>query len=143
MNVFKDVQIAVLAAAVADYKPAAQADEKIKKKEAGLTIALTQTDDILASLGKIKQPGQTLIGFALETNDELEHAREKLVKKNADMIVLNSLKDAGAGFGYDTNKITLLNRAGAVTTLPLQSKTEAASAIVAQIIELRHAEKTA
>ena len=140
---FKDAQVAVLAAAVADYKPAEQAKEKIKKKETELTLTLTKTNDILAALGKIKQPWQTLTGFALETNNELEHAKEKLVKKNADMIVLNSMRDEGAGFGYDTNKITLLRRDSAPVALPLQSKADAAIAIVDQIIELRHAEKTA
>jgi phosphopantothenoylcysteine decarboxylase/phosphopantothenate--cysteine ligase len=140
---FKDSHIAVLAAAVADYKPATQAKEKIKKKDSELTIALTKTDDVLASLGKIKLPGQTLVGFALETNNELEHANEKLKAKNADMIVLNSLKDAGAGFAHDTNKITLLKRNGGQVALPLQSKKDAAAKIVDHILELRHAEKIA
>ena len=141
MAAFKDAQIAVLAAAVADYKPQVQATEKIKKKENDLNLALTKTDDILAGLGKIKQPWQTLVGFALETNDELEHARKKLHEKNADMIVLNSLNDAGAGFGYDTNKITLLKPEGQPIALPLQSKTDAAIAIVNHILELQHAQK--
>ncbi len=138
---FKDSRIAVLAAAVADYKPATQATEKIKKKDTELTIALTKTDDILASLGKIKQPGQTLVGFALETNDELEHATAKLKAKNADMIALNSLRDPGAGFAHDTNKITLLKKDGTQVALPLQSKKDAATSIVDHILELRHAEK--
>jgi len=142
ITAFKNTAIAVLAAAVADYRPVEQATEKIKKKEAELTLALTKTTDILASLGKIKQPGQTLVGFALETNNELVHALEKLEEKNADMIALNSLRDAGAGFGYDTNKITLLKRDGATVALPLQSKAATAGAIVNQIIELRHAETT-
>ena len=140
---YKDAAIAVLAAAVADFKPTVQASDKIKKKDNDLTVVLTQTEDILADLGKIKQHGQTLVGFALETSNELEHAREKLVKKNADVIVLNSLQDKGAGFGYDTNKITLLSRDGTEVILPLQSKTDAAIAIVNHILELRHAEKTA
>ncbi len=143
MTAFKDAHVAVLAAAVADYRPATQATEKIKKKDTELTIALTKTDDILASLGKIKQPGQTLVGFALETNDELEHAAEKLKAKNADMIALNSLRDAGAGFAHDTNKITLLMRNGVQAALPLQSKKDAAASIVDHILELRHAEKIA
>lgn len=139
---FRDVQIAVLAAAVADFKPAEQASDKIKKKDgAGLTLALVKTEDILESLGKIKQQEQTLVGFALETTNEIAHAKEKLVRKNADMIVLNSLKDEGAGFGHDTNKITLLSANGRQETLPLQSKADAAQAIVNKIIELRHAEK--
>ena len=104
---------------------------------------MTKTTDILAALGKIKQPSQTLIGFALETNNELEHAKEKLANKNADMIVLNSLRDEGAGFGYDTNKITLLRHDAEPVPLPLQSKADAAVVIVNHIIELRHAEKIA
>ena len=141
---FKDTQIAVLAAAVADYRPLTKADEKIKKAgDNELTLTLTKTKDILATLGKIKQPGQTLVGFALETTNELEHAHKKLVEKNADMIALNSIRDEGAGFGVDTNKITLLRREGEPESLPLQSKKDAAAAIVDHILELRHAEKTA
>jgi len=139
---FRDTHISVLAAAVADYKPLEQATEKIKKNEKELTLTLTKTTDILASLGKIKEPWQTLVGFALETNNELEYAREKLKRKNADMIVLNSLKDKGSGFGYDTNKITLVMREGKEVAMPLQSKAEAAAAIVNKIIELRHVETT-
>lgn len=137
----KTAHIAVLSAAVADYRPATIAENKIKKKENGITISLTQTSDILASLGKIKQSWQTLIGFALETENEVENAGKKLTAKNADMIVLNSLMDAGAGFRHDTNKITLLKADGTINALPLQSKKAAAAAIVDQIIELRHVEK--
>lgn len=140
---FKEAQVAVLAAAVADYRPEVQASGKIKKTGDELTLNLVKTDDILASLGKIKQPGQTLIGFALETDNELANAAEKLERKNADMIVLNSLKDEGAGFAHDTNKVTLLTRSGASKPLPLQSKTEVAKAIVNQILELRNAQITA
>jgi len=142
MKVFGEVQIAVLAAAVADYKPATQANEKIKKSDTELSIELAKTTDILASLGKIKQAGQTLVGFALETSNELDNARKKLEVKNADMIALNSLRDAGAGFGHDTNKITLIRRGNADVELPLQSKAEAATAIVDNILELRYAQKT-
>ncbi len=134
---FKQAEIAVLAAAVADYKPAEQAADKIKKKESTLSLELVKTKDILAGLGKIKQPGQTLIGFALETNNELAYAAKKLVEKNADMIVMNSLKDEGAGFGHDTNKITLLKPGKEPVSLPLQSKADAAAAIVGHIVELR------
>lgn len=140
---FKDAQIAVMAAAVADYKPATVASQKIKKREEDLTLTLVKNPDILASLGKIKQPGQTLIGFALETTDEVDNARKKLEAKNADMIALNSLRDEGAGFGHDTNKITLIKKDGKDVTLPLQSKKDAARAIVDQIIEFRHAETIA
>lgn len=143
MRVFPDCQVAVLAAAVADYKPAETAPDKIKKSSNTLSLELTKTVDILDSLGKAKQAGQILTGFALETTNELEHAQQKLQKKNADMIVLNSLRDEGAGFGYDTNKITLLDRTGFSQSLPLQSKQEAAAAIVNHIISLRHAKETA
>ncbi|HXS36255.1 MAG TPA: bifunctional phosphopantothenoylcysteine decarboxylase/phosphopantothenate--cysteine ligase CoaBC [Flavipsychrobacter sp.] len=140
-EIFPATQIAILAAAVADYKPEQIASEKIKKDDNTLELRLIKTDDILASLGKIKKANQTLVGFALETTDELKHATQKLRNKNADMIVLNSLRDEGAGFGYDTNKITMLDNGGNVS-LPLQSKQEAAEAIVKHILELRHAEKT-
>jgi phosphopantothenoylcysteine decarboxylase/phosphopantothenate--cysteine ligase len=140
-RVFKDAHIAVLAAAVADYRPEKASTEKIKKKENDLTLTLVKTDDILAGLGKIKQPWQTLIGFALETNNELENAKEKLAHKNADFIVLNSLRDEGAGFGFDTNKITIIKRIGDPLILPLLSKKDAAIAIVDQITEFRNAEK--
>ena len=143
MATFGDCQVAVLSAAVADYRPAVQAKEKIKKHEAEFTLTLTKNKDILAELGKIKQPWQTLAGFALDTNNELEHAIGKLIEKNADMIVLNSLHDEGAGFGYDTNKITLLMRNGDKVALPLLSKKEAAETIIENIIRLRHATETA
>jgi len=142
MDVFPQAQISVLAAAVADYRPEEIADEKIKKANETFELKLAKTKDILASLGKIKQAGQLLIGFALETANELDNAKKKLQAKNADMIVLNSLRDEGAGFGHDTNKITLIDAAGE-KSLPLQSKGEAAEAIVNHILELRHAEKTA
>jgi phosphopantothenoylcysteine decarboxylase/phosphopantothenate--cysteine ligase len=143
IEAYKKAHIAVMAAAVADYKPASQASEKIKKKEGELTLALVKTNDILSALGKIKQPWQTLVGFALETENELVHAKEKLENKNADMVVMNSLRDEGAGFGHDTNKITLLKREGDPVTLPLQSKVEAAKHIVDHILELRHVKETA
>lgn len=141
IQVFHEVQIAILSAAVADYKPATQATEKIKKRDDDLTLQLTKTTDILASLGKIKTPAQTLVGFALETNNESENAHKKLIGKNADFIALNSLNDEGAGFGHDTNKITLLSRNGQTVSLPLLSKKDTANAIIDHISELRHAEK--
>ncbi len=143
MRVFGEAHIAVLSAAVADYRPTLKETEKIKKKENGLTLELTKTEDILANLGKIKAHWQTLVGFALETTNELENAREKLIRKNADMIVLNSLKDEGAGFGHDTNKISLITNDGGIKDLPLQSKKDAANAIVGQIIEMRYAKEIA
>ncbi|GAA4461789.1 bifunctional phosphopantothenoylcysteine decarboxylase/phosphopantothenate--cysteine ligase CoaBC [Nemorincola caseinilytica] len=137
-----DAHIMVLAAAVADYRPETMATGKIKKSDTGLTLTLTKTDDILASLGKIKQPWQTLVGFALETDNELENAAKKLNGKNADMIVLNSLRDAGAGFGHETNKVTLLTAGQEPVTLPLQSKRDTAKAIIDHMIQIRHAEET-
>ena len=140
---FPQTDIAVLSAAVADYMPEDITTEKIKKQGSTLNLQLTRTPDILASLGKIKTENQLLIGFALETNNEVEHAIEKMNSKNADMIVLNSLRDEGAGFGHDTNKITLIGRTGYQETFPLLSKQESAAVIVNHIVELRHAEKIA
>ncbi len=142
MAEFNQCQIAILAAAVADYRPLVKASEKIKKNETEFNLILTKNNDILASLGKIKEPWQTLVGFALETNNELEHASGKLEAKNADMIVLNSLKDEGAGFGHDTNKITLLIKGKDNLDLPLQSKKSAAGAIVDNLIKLRYDQET-
>jgi phosphopantothenoylcysteine decarboxylase/phosphopantothenate--cysteine ligase len=138
MTIAPQAHIAVLAAAVADYKPLEYAENKIKKQTDDLTISLTKTKDILASLGKIKQDNQTLIGFALETENEQENAHKKLEAKNADMIVLNSLRDEGAGFGHDTNKVTLLLKNGTSYPLPLLTKTEVATAITEHIILLRN-----
>lgn len=142
MGCFPNTQIAVMAAAVADYRPEQMAPEKIKKLDDTLDVKLTRNKDILAALGGLKQPSQILVGFALETNNEEANALDKLKRKNADMIVLNSLKDEGAGFGHDTNKITLVSSDGRMKHLPLQTKTEAAEAIVTYISDLRYAEKT-
>src|SRR3546814_3418025 len=108
----------------------------LKKGGASMSLELHKTQDILASLGKIKQPGQLLIGFALETENELENARKKLQEKNLDLIVLNSLRDEGAGFGTDTNKVTLLQPGNEANAFPLKPKTEAARDIVQQIESL-------
>lgn len=125
--------IMILSAAVADYRPKMVASEKIKKKDAALVIELEPTPDILASLGKVKRADQFLVGFALETNDELENAQSKLEKKNCDMIVLNSLQDAGAGFGHDTNRVTILDRHNNISTFELKSKAEVAKDILQKI----------
>lgn len=138
---FPQSQISILAAAVADYKPEEIASEKIKKKDETLELKLTKTKDILASLGKLKTADQILVGFALETNNEEANAQKKLKEKNADLIVLNSLKDEGAGFGHDTNKITLIDAIGKQTKLPLQTKKQAAEAIVNHILTLRNVEE--
>ena len=127
-------QGAILSAAVADYRPATQADHKLKKQGSdGMTLELVQNPDILATLGSSKQAGQRLVGFALETNDELQNAEKKLQRKNLDYIVLNSLRDAGAGFGVDTNKVTILSADGSRTESPLMSKREIARLILQEV----------
>lgn len=138
-NLFPASDITVLSAAVADYKPTVKADQKIKKKDETLTIELTKTHDIAASLGKLKHNGQVIVGFALETEQEHANALKKLESKNFDLIVLNSLNDNGAGFGHDTNKITIIDKKEKVKTFDLKSKKEVARDIVDAIIEKIHA----
>ncbi|WP_266367139.1 bifunctional phosphopantothenoylcysteine decarboxylase/phosphopantothenate--cysteine ligase CoaBC [Tellurirhabdus rosea] len=121
-----EADVIIMAAAVADYTPVHPADRKIKKQEEQFSIELTKTADIAGSLGGRKRPGQVLVGFALETDNELENAIGKLRRKNLDFIVLNSLQDSGAGFGHDTNKITVINKAEHITTFDLKSKNEVA-----------------
>ena len=128
--------IAVMAAAVADFTPSVVSDKKIKKTDAGLVLSLKRTKDILGTLGKAKSGKQLLVGFALETNNEEENARKKLRDKNADLIVLNSLKDEGAGFGHDTNKVTLYFKDGTQKQIELKSKKALAKDIVDAITEL-------
>ena len=132
----QEYDIAVMAAAVADYTPVEVADKKIKKSGAELTLRLKRTKDILAALGSQKRENQVLVGFALETDNEKESALSKLREKGADLIVLNSLKDEGAGFGYDTNKATLYFKSGAEKAFPLQSKAALAKDIVDTITTL-------
>lgn len=130
---FEQANLAVLSAAVADFRPAHPAGEKIKKDKASMLIELEPTPDIAAALGARKKPGQILAGFALETDNELENARLKLKKKNFDFIVLNSLRDPGAGFLHDTNKITLVFPDNKTREFELKSKQAAAEDIVAAI----------
>ena len=131
MNVFPEADAAILCAAVADYRPDTQATDKIKRENEGeMTLRLVPNKDIAASLGAIKQDKQLLLGFALETNNEVAHAVDKLKRKNLDFIVLNSLRDAGAGFRCDTNKITIIDREGKKIAYPLKSKQEVAEDIV-------------
>jgi phosphopantothenoylcysteine decarboxylase/phosphopantothenate--cysteine ligase len=132
-EVYETIDVAILSAAVADYRPATIASQKIKKKDKELTIQLEKTDDILASLGSLKQQ-QFLVGFALETQNELENAKTKLQKKNLDLIVLNSLNDKGAGFGTDTNKVTFITRDNKVIPFEVKSKQEVAEDILQHII---------
>jgi phosphopantothenoylcysteine decarboxylase/phosphopantothenate--cysteine ligase len=135
---FADADIVVLAAAVADYRPAERSEKKIKKDSDRLTIELEKTVDIAESLGKRKRAGQMIVGFALETDNELENARKKLKKKNFDLVVLNSLNDMGAGFGYDTNKITILSK-DETLEFDLKSKAEVAKDIVNAVIRYLNA----
>lgn len=132
----KDYDIAVMAAAVADYTPVEVSGQKIKKAEGGLTIELKKTEDILASLGKDKGANQILVGFALETENEKDNALKKLRTKNADMVVLNSLNDKGAGFGGDTNRVTIFYRDGREKQFDTKSKESVAKDIVDSITEL-------
>ncbi|WP_136465603.1 bifunctional phosphopantothenoylcysteine decarboxylase/phosphopantothenate--cysteine ligase CoaBC [Flagellimonas onchidii] len=135
---FKDTDVAVLAAAVADYRPKHVAVEKLKKKDGDLQIELERNPDILFSLGEQKEH-QFLVGFALETENELENAKGKLKRKNLDAIVLNSLKDAGAGFGKNTNKISFIDKNLEIKTFGLKTKPEVASDIWEEIIARIHA----
>lgn len=128
---FPDADAGILCAAVADYRPEMQATEKIKRESKGeMMLHLVPNKDIAASLGSIKREGQVLVGFALETENETQYAEGKLKRKNLDFIVMNSLRDAGAGFRTDTNKITIIDSKGEVTAYPLKSKQEVATDIV-------------
>jgi phosphopantothenoylcysteine decarboxylase/phosphopantothenate--cysteine ligase len=127
---YPNADAGILAAAVADYRPSEVADQKIKKKDENLELQLVKTKDIAASLGQTKKDHQLLIGFALETNDELANAQSKLERKNFDFIVLNSLQDQGAGFNHDTNKITILYRDNKIAYFELKSKIAAAEDII-------------
>jgi phosphopantothenoylcysteine decarboxylase/phosphopantothenate--cysteine ligase len=125
-ELFPEMDIAVLCAAVADYRPAVVSEQKIKKAGDEMEIRLVKNPDIAAALGHAKKPGQFLLGFALETQNETENAVSKLQKKNLDAIVLNSLNDQGAGFAVDTNKITILSAGGATFAFETKSKKEVA-----------------
>lgn len=135
VGAFDDVDIAVMSAAVADYTVSAPATEKMKKQGETLVVNLQKTKDILKTLGEKKRDGQLLVGFALETNNEKENALSKLQAKNADMIVLNSLKDAGAGFGHDTNKIIIFDKHGGEYHFDMKSKLAIAADIINTIIK--------
>lgn len=130
---FNSVDVAICAAAVADYRPKFIFNQKIKKDEAVITVELEKTQDILASLGKIKE-NQFLIGFALETENEIENAQLKIQKKNLDLIVLNSLQDKGAGFATATNKVTFITKDFLVEKMPLKLKLEVADDIMNKVI---------
>jgi phosphopantothenoylcysteine decarboxylase / phosphopantothenate---cysteine ligase len=133
---FKNCDAAIMSAAVADYKPAQQYKQKVKRKSDNLAISLEPNKDIAAHLGKIKKKNQIIVGFALETNDEIKNAKQKINTKNLDFIVLNSLKDKGAGFGVNTNKISIIDKTGKVDIFDLKSKNEVAVDIVKKMISL-------
>jgi phosphopantothenoylcysteine decarboxylase/phosphopantothenate--cysteine ligase len=137
--VFDTTDIAVMSAAVADYTPVNVATDKIKKREDIFSVELKKTKDILKHLGTIKKEGQLLAGFALETRDERKNALKKLAEKNADLIILNSLNDSGAGFGGDTNKIAIFDKSGGEHYFDTKSKKEVAVDIVNTIIHLYYA----
>ena len=130
---FAKADICVFAAAVADYTPKTVSNQKIKKSDAEFSVVLKKNVDIAFEFGKIKKSNQLSVGFALETNDELKHAKAKLTKKNFDIVVLNSLNDKGAGFQFNTNKITIVNRNNKITKFELKNKDEVAEDIVKSI----------
>lgn len=133
---FPACDIAILAAAVADYTPDKPADQKIKKSSNELVLRLKPTTDIAATLGKLKKPAQLVAGFALETEDEIENAKAKLKGKNLDLIVLNSLNDEGAGFISSTNRVTLIDRKNNIDKFELKSKEEVARDILDKIVSM-------
>lgn len=133
LKYFPRCDIAILTAAVADYTPETSSASKIKKQDKDMLIRLRPTTDIAAQLGKIKRKGQFLAGFALETDNELINAKEKLKKKNLDLIVLNSLRDEGAGFSFDTNRVMLIDKNNKTEKLELKSKVLVASDILNKI----------
>lgn len=132
---FTGSDAAILCAAVADFTPESQSEQKIKREKEDLVLRLKPTHDIAAALGKLKKENQIMVGFALETNDEVEHAKDKLERKNLDFIVLNSLNDKGAGFRHDTNKITIIDK-NSVTEFPLKDKNEVAADIINHLAEI-------
>ena len=137
-SLFYNVDVAIMAAAVADYTPEQVADKKIKREKTGdMSLNLKPTQDIAACLGEMKEryPGKILVGFALETNNEQYNAEDKLKRKNLDFIVLNSLNDKGAGFRCDTNKISIIDRSGK-KDYPLKSKAEVAADIIDHLVEV-------
>jgi phosphopantothenoylcysteine decarboxylase/phosphopantothenate--cysteine ligase len=136
---FGKADITVMSAAVADYSPGRVAKEKIKKTDDKLSIELTKTKDILKSLGEKKKKNQVLVGFALETNNAKKNALEKLRSKKADLIILNSLQEKGAGFGHDTNRITIFDKKGKEFRFGIKSKQEVAKDIIDTLIKLHYA----
>ena len=132
---FENAHVVIFAAAVADYTPRVVATQKIKKKEDSFSVEFTKTIDIAATLGATKKAGQLLVGFALETDNELVNAKDKLLRKHFDLIVLNSMQDKGAGFAHDTNKITVIDSAGNTKTFALKTKAEVAKDILELVVQ--------
>ena len=132
---FQNAAIAIMAAAVADYRPITEESQKIKKSDDEISLKLVKTTDIAASLGAIKQPGQVLVGFALETENELEYAEKKRIKKNFDLIILNSMNDKGAGIGTSTNKVTIIGSEGIILATQLLPKSKIAKIIIDETIK--------
>lgn len=135
LQLFKNVDMAILSAAVADYRPLNYNEQKIKKNEEDFTLQLTKNPDIFKTLGAQKQSHQKIIGFALETQNEIENAKQKLINKNGDAIVLNSLNDKGAGFGNSTNKISVILKNGLIFEYSLKEKSEVATDLLTCISE--------
>jgi phosphopantothenoylcysteine decarboxylase/phosphopantothenate--cysteine ligase len=133
MDNYAKMDVVVMAAAVADFKPAQSAEQKIKKKNSELDLSLVPTEDILKAMGE-KKTTQFLVGFALESENELSNAKDKLSRKNLDMIVMNSIRDNGAGFNHDTNQITVINSKGQEKTFPLKSKKDVAKDLIEIIV---------
>jgi phosphopantothenoylcysteine decarboxylase / phosphopantothenate---cysteine ligase len=134
-RIFPDCDAAILSAAVSDYTPVVQSNKKLKRKEEKLHIELKPTADIAAALGKMKKKNQVLVGFALESENETWNATKKIKNKNLDFIVLNSLRDKGAGFGTDTNKVTFIDRDNNIQEFELKQKKEVAEDIVSKLVK--------
>jgi phosphopantothenoylcysteine decarboxylase/phosphopantothenate--cysteine ligase len=133
---FSGCDIAILAAAVADFSPEIIETKKMKRTGSDLFLRLKPTADIAGALGKMKNKSQILVGFALETNNEIVNAKAKLERKNLDVIIMNSMQDKGAGFGYDTNRITIIDRNNIIDKFELKSKEEAARDIMDKIVSM-------
>jgi phosphopantothenoylcysteine decarboxylase/phosphopantothenate--cysteine ligase len=142
LNALPEQDLIVKAAAVGDYRPAQTADDKIKKKNDALCIELVKNPDILQEIGNKKRADQTVCGFSMETRDLLEHSRLKLEKKNCDMMVANNLKIAGAGFGHDTNVVTLLFRDGSSEAVPLMQKSQLADLVLDRLMHLHRSKRS-
>jgi phosphopantothenoylcysteine decarboxylase/phosphopantothenate--cysteine ligase len=136
MGLIDQMDVAVFNAAVSDYTPATSYGKKVKRGEERWSIELKPTKDISAEMGKRKKAGQVMVGFALETDNEIEHARKKLEKKNLDLIVLNSMRDLGAGFGTDTNRVTMIDRAGKTYKYELKPKAQVADDLVQRVLKM-------